>query len=167
MDGFYASSCSQSEMMGFLRNVFGEVAYTFIHEAELRHRFLIRGGLAYGPVIHGRALGDQASYILRDNSWYRACILLGLPMVQAHLSEEKAPPFGIYVHESARTFASQGERPLGDAWLSSIAERETRKGLEVALEAYFVWCEERNLRLDYPQDRIMEHRKMAKQFFIE
>lgn len=53
MDGFYASSSDKGEILDFLRSVFQEVAAEFNGEPVEHHRFIIKGALAFGPVIHG------------------------------------------------------------------------------------------------------------------
>jgi hypothetical protein len=115
MDGFYASTPNRNQMLSFLRTVFKSVAEEFNATVEPHHRFMIRGGLAFGPVIHGRDVGQCATE-LQNNLPYSNSILLGMPMVQAHLSERDAPPFGVFVHESARVFAPDETEPLHWIW---------------------------------------------------
>ena len=103
MDGFYASSPNWDNMQKFLRDVFQCVAKIFNKENEPEHRFIIKGAVAFGPVIHGQRSPRDAAPIMDDNKQYRDKILLGLPMVQASTTEKCAPPFGIFVHESVRT----------------------------------------------------------------
>src|SRR5580700_7078082 len=73
------------------------------------------------PVIHGGDCGP-CSLELQNNPappndyrlkagrvcWRLNKILLGMPRVQAHLAERGTPPFGVFVHESARVFAPVG-----------------------------------------------------------
>ena len=168
MDGFYASCPSKAEILDFLRSVFSEVAATFEAETEPRFRFLIRGALAYGRVVHGESLPAATSHTLAGVPAYRDQILLGMPMVQAHLAEEGAPPFGIQVHESARTFAPAGAEPLHDTWWTwdNAATHAVWVALLPALNEYFAWCEERFVRINYESDRIAAHRAMARQYFV-
>ena len=167
MDGFYASSPTKNAILEFLRSVFSETAATFNAEAEHRFRFVMRGALAFGLVVHGNALPAATSPTLAGNAVYRDQILLGMPMVQAHLAEAEAPPFGINVHESARAFAPAGTEPLHDRWWSwdNGATHATWSALPAALQAYYTWCEERARRIDYLVERIGVHRQMAAQYF--
>ena len=167
MDGFYASSSTKNDILEFLRSVFSEVAATFNAEAEHRFRFVIRGALAFGHVVHGSTLPANTSNTLAANAAYRDQILLGMPMVQAHLAEAGAPPFGINVHESARAFAPAGTDPLHDRWWSwdNGATHAIWTALPTTLNAYYAWCEARALRIDYPRERIAVHRTMATQYF--
>jgi hypothetical protein len=114
MDGLYIASSNQAAILDFLRSVFSAIAETFINETENMHRFIVRGALAFGPVIHGANVKSSAAKVFGTPAGgnYKDAILLGMPMVQSHLAEKDAPPFGIFVHESARAFAPAGAVPL-------------------------------------------------------
>jgi len=165
MDGFYASAADQDRFLDFLREVFEKVAAEFVSETQQQHRFMVRGGLAFGPVFHGRDVSGLASTVLAEHS-YRHAILLGMPMVQAHLGEREAPPFGIYVHESARTFALPGVEPIRAAWWrwKTVQNSRTWADLQPAMASYFKWYKERSLPLAYPVERIETHVKMYEQY---
>lgn len=171
MDGLYVSSGNQQTMLGFLRSVFYDVAETFVHEAEPLHRFIIRGALAFGPVIHGAGVPAAASnaFGLEGGGQYKNQILLGLPMVQAHLSEKNAPPFGLFVHDSARTFAPVQTQPLHHVWWKWVNDGQTAQvwaALPEALDAYLGWCRNRAEPILYDRERIQVHADLAKQYFI-
>jgi hypothetical protein len=168
MDGIYAATPNRNQMLSFLRSVFKSVAEEFNTTVESHHRFMIRGGLAFGPVIHGHDVG-QCAADLRNNPTYTNSVLLGMPMVQAHLSERDAPPFGVFVHESARVFASPGSDPLHWIWWNwknddSVA---TWNALKEQLIAHLHWCKARSQAILYSMDRIEAHEKMVEQYFQE
>jgi hypothetical protein len=167
MDGIYAAAASQADMVAFLRSVFQEVAHEFNDQPNNMYRFVARGALAFGPVVHGRDLPQAASNTLAANPAYRDQILLGIPMVQAHLSEASAPPFGVAVHESARAFAPTGSQPLHAIWWkwATQANQAVWDALGGHLENYFQWYAARSAALGYPADRIKAHREMAQQYF--
>jgi hypothetical protein len=168
MDGFYAASPGQADMMEFLRSVFQSVAEEFNQAVAPLHRFIIRGGLAFGPSVHGRNVPPQASHTLSNNAHYRDSVLLGLPMVQAHLSESSAPPFGVFVHESARSFAPQGQQPLHHAWWrwANVQNQATWTALSQTLPQHLDWCSKRALPLGYAAERIKVHKEMVEQYFV-
>jgi hypothetical protein len=157
-------------MLRFLRHVFASLADEFNATEEKRFRFLVRGGLAFGPTIHGADVPRDACGAIPDADGYRESILLGMPMVQAHQAEAEAPPFGLCVHESARAFAPAGDEPLHERWwrwdeFGDEPVRLSWSTLEGNLKSYFDWCAERSLRIGYPIDRINAHRSMAAQYF--
>ena len=170
MDGFYAAAPDKTGVLRFLRSVFAALADEFNATEENRFRFLIRGGLAFGPSVHGADVPLAACAALPDAHGYRESILLGMPMVQAHQAEAEAPPFGLSVHESARAFAPTGEEPLHDRWWrwDEFGKEDVQlawSSLEANMKAYFDWCTERSLRIGYPIDRINAHQTMAAQYF--
>lgn len=169
MDGFYAAAGDRVQMLNFLRGVFSAVAEEFNTTNENRFRFIVRGGLAFGPSVHGTNVPAGASPVLGQAPNYRDSILLGMPMVQAHLSEADAPPYGILVHESARTFAPLGQEPLHHIWWrwDNAANHAVWSALQDNLNVYFDWCAERSLRLGYSLDRIKAHKNMVAQYFTD
>lgn len=167
MDGLYAACPDQTAMLSFLRAVMTAAAEEFNTTADNQFRFIVRGGLAFGQVYHGSAVPAAASTTLAANAAYRDCILLGMPMVQAHLCEASAPPFGIYVHESARSSSPPGIGPLHQTWWRWDSGPSTAvwSALQASLTNYFAWCAERSLRIGYADDRIAAHKKMFEQYF--
>jgi hypothetical protein len=142
--------------------------HEFNAETEIHHRFCIRGGLAFGPVIHGRDCGPCAVE-LQNNPAHRDKILLGMPMVQAHLAERGAPPFGVFVHESARVFALVGIDPLRWVWwkwgIGNASAQATWTTLKGQLPDYLDWCEKRSQTIEYLTERIRAHKNMVTQYF--
>ena len=116
IDGIFACSSSQKSILNFLNKVNSALAITFILEPTSLHKFMIRSGLAYGPVITGKetlACADE----LRENSNHINQVFFGAPLTQAFQIEKKAAPFGVTLHESARSFAPNKEMPMsGTYW---------------------------------------------------
>ena len=102
MDGFYCSSPDRNSMEQFRKVVFSKLAKKFVEEEKDRFRFIIKGAIAKGNVYHGCNLDDEAAHTLADNKNYRSQIMLGMPMIQAHLGQDNAPPFGLFVDSSAQ-----------------------------------------------------------------
>jgi len=174
MDGVYITSSSQREITSLLTNVFYDLTTMFIEETEIMHKFFIKASLAYGPIIHGNALPDKANYEFKKHQEYKNSILLGLPMVQAFKNESLAPPFGVFVDESARAFCPEKEQPMSLKWwqwFRYIPEKKPGEKNEFArtlykkMEDYFKWAKENTYFLDYDISRIEIHNKMAQQFF--
>ena len=83
-------------------------------------------------------------------------------------------PFGVFIHESARAFCKDGEEPFGFRWwkwfLTQPAQqwdKDRIKSLAAAVDTYFSNCEELNMSLDYPLEKIKAHRKAAKEYFAD
>jgi hypothetical protein len=173
MDGVYFVTDEQPTLISFLRRVFGRLAREFVETAEMRHRFLVRGAVACGRVVHGSQLRDAASATLAAHPDYRASILIGLPMIQAYLTERLAPPFSIHVHESARAFAPGAMRTIRATWWRWFATPQDQRGPDVGprlrneLHAYFKWCEERSMEIGYDLESIKKHRNLTDQYFAD
>ena len=169
MDGLYAASSNQNTILEFLRSVFVEIAGEFNGAADPLHRFIVRGAIAYGPVIHGSAVPAHASNSFQtpQGTEYKNAILLGMPMVQAHQSERNAPPFGLFVHESARAFSPPGVNPLHHVWWRWVnaGNAPVWNALRPALHQHYQWCRERPNHLLYDIDRINVHDGLAQQYF--
>lgn len=167
MDGFYATSETKQSIEQFLRSLFGSIAEEFTLETEQRHKFIVKGALAFGPVIHGANIPSETSREIATNSQYARTLLLGMPMVQANGSEKFAPPFGIYVHESARSFSPSGERPFRTTWWTWENEEEPIwRNLRDALTDYYDWCAERAGAIGYDPERLCVHRRMMEHYFV-
>lgn len=170
MDGIYAVSSDQAAMVAFLEYLFVHLADLFVSTPDSHHRFLVKGALAFGPIIHGSSLPNQASNTLDQNAAYRGAILLGIPMIQAHLGERNAPPFGLFVHESARAFAPANQTPLKMAWWTWFRPNHWQtlaQELRQELDNYFTWCLGRAQAIGYEAQRIEAHRKLAHQYLVD
>ncbi|MFZ2525077.1 MAG: hypothetical protein WAW87_07150 [Candidatus Ferrigenium altingense] len=167
MDGFYASSTSKEAMIKFLRSVMASVGQTFLDTTVPLHRFVVRGALAFGPVIHGSQVPDVIDPALVGYDAYKSSILLGQPMIQANKAEGIAPPFGIYIHESARAFAPIGQQPFHHVWLRWVNPDvgDIWNNLLEQLNAHYAWCLERPNRLLYQPARIAAHKDLANEYF--
>jgi hypothetical protein len=173
MDGVYFVTDDQQALFKFLRQVFGRLAREFVETTEMRHRFLVRGALACGPVVHGLQLPEGASATLAAHPEYRSSILLGLPMIQAYLTERLAPPFSMYIHESARAFAPAVLSTIRVTWWRWFTTPEDERWPDLAprlrdeLRGYFRWCEERAMEIGYESESIKKHRGLADQYFAD
>jgi hypothetical protein len=170
IDGIYACSTDQPRILAFVNRVFSSIAVEFLSEVEPLHRFMVRAGLAYGPVIKGRN-ATQGSTVLAHHQTYCDRILIGMPLTQAYRSEKAASPFGIYLHESVRAFA-----PIGAPVLSGIhwkwwkfynqqSDPQLAADLEQALKAHLEWCTAHSTTVQYPKDDIARHLELVKEYF--
>lgn len=167
MDGFYASSPCKEAILTFLRSVMSSVGQTFLETTEPLHRFIVRGALAFGPVVHGSQVPEAVDPGLAGHDQYKSSILLGMPIVQANKAESIAPPFGIYIHESARAFAPNGQQPFHHVWWKWVIPDvgPVWNNLLQQLNAHYEWCLKRPNRLLYEASRISVHQQLAVEYF--
>lgn len=168
-DGVFAVGDDFRKIQGWLTDSFKRISLANQQaEGDQTKVFLARAAVAYGPVAEGRLITSDASSVLSKNQLHRDAILVGAPVVNAFLSERYVSPFGIFVHESARTFAPAGKQPWSfgtymrywagekPPWVQQITE---------VIRTYLDHCERHSNELDYPVERIEKHRTMAREFF--
>ncbi len=167
MDGMYVVADRKRDLTGFLSYVFERLADTFVAEPELHHRFVAKAAVAFGPVVHGVDVPRDASWTLDDAGDYKSALLLGMPMVQAVQGESKAPPFGVFINESARAFATNPDQPFNQVWWRWWRPDQAflRDGMRDALSVYYDWAEQHHSSIEYGPDRIAAHRAMAAEYF--
>ncbi len=170
MDGAYITSSSQIIMLNYLKEVFFQLAETIICADNNLHKFIVRAGLAYGLVTHGRDVPESAGKILAQNENIRNAILLGAPMIYAYQCECLAPPFGIYIHESIRLYMNNSDRPIKQKWWKwwfTDKERfddDFRTNFITSMKSYYDFATNNSYVLEYDNVKINEHRKMFEQY---
>ena len=163
LDGAYITAEKQKTIMDSLKAVFTECAKYFAAQATPEHRFLIRGGLAYGPVIHGSEINKHCNKELGEDPDYRKNLLFGMPMVQANRGEGNAPPFGMFIDESARAFGADGKTFSG-LWFKWWKDSPP-VGFTKRLQEHFEWAEAHSHGIGYDEKSLKAHYKMARQYF--
>jgi hypothetical protein len=171
IDGVYACSRDKLRIFDFINRVYTKLAEEFISEANPEHRFVIRGCLAFGPILKGRD-ATMGSPFLATHVSYAERILLGMPMIQAFNFEGKASPFGVYLHESVRAFSPPNVSPLTGlhwnwwSWVFNNQPTDSRllPELNRKLEEYYTWCRSHASLIDYPLDNIDRHQSLARQY---
>jgi hypothetical protein len=170
IDGVYVCSDSQSHILNFVNRVYSALALTFILETNSFHRFVIRGGLAYGPIIRGKEALACAD-ILSGHEDYAKRILLGMPLAQAYQTERQASPFGLALHESVRAFAPSGQSVMFGTywkwWLSHYQAGDDIIASELfkSLKGHYAWCLKHTISLSYGKEDIDKHRALAEEYF--
>lgn len=177
MDGAYLTAPNKRDITRFIAKFLKEMTQEFINETDSSHQFLVRGALAYGQVQHGHKISidafcppksapDRKEKMLE----HKKTLIFGLPVIQAFTSENYAPPFGIYIHETARTFSAASEKPISAVWYNwfknnAIQFRE-ENGVQLrkSMQAYFGYCQNHTYETGYSDEKIKQHREMFKQF---
>jgi hypothetical protein len=172
IDGVYVCSPSQNPLLHFVNRVCSSLAATFILETNPFHKFQIRSGLAYGPVIKGIGALECANE-LRNHPDHTRRILLGPTLTQAYQIERQSAPFGVAIHESARTFAPTGELPMSGTywkwWKSHCRTGDDTLASELfnSLEAHYKWCLKHTVALSYDKVDIERHRLLSEEYFSD
>ena len=173
MDGVYITATSRQELQNALFHIFSELGRLFVSEIKFQHQFLVKAAIAYGPVIHGKDISDDVNPAIAKDESYKNSLLIGLPMIQAITGEQKAPPFGVFIHESARTFHPDGEDSFSFKWWKWYLHNtsdwtfDETENLHTKITQYFSNCKNQSIFLEYPIDRIDAHLKAAEEYFLK
>ena len=186
MDGVYVTSSSRTVMNHALRVVFSELAREFIGKHGTSHMHMIRCGLAFGPTLHGAEVPEEAFYgefsdgrvITRDefeSSWlkvHRQQVLLSPAMVHAYNAESSAPPFGIYVDDSAKSSPVLADSSdtgyitsLYQWWSGNDEATEIATHLYGQIVFYLAKAKIHSVGMSYPVDSIVRHEKLTAEYF--
>lgn len=160
MDGFFMTHKDKKVFLDFVDNFFSKLFQNFSDEVRNDHKFMVRGGIAYGPVVIGSKI--------EENYHFKDALIIGTPVVQAYAGERAAPPFGVYLDESVRTFPSSAEaiHSVYYLWKDKMARVMDKKAKYNKVKEYLKWCRSKSKFILYPEDRIEEHRKLAEQYFL-
>jgi hypothetical protein len=174
VDGVYACSTNLVELLAFVKIVYRRLAMEFVSEDNPLYRFMIRGGVSFGPVIKQPDFAD-CSEVLGENEDYCKRIFLGITLSQSYDKEREAPPFGIVMDDSVSAFGMLGSRPFAGVywrWWSwdskdGFDDRSLVKRLSESLIEYYDWCELHSYAIGYKPDRIASHRRLISEYFSE
>lgn len=159
MDGAYITAARKEDIEKIIVRVFSGIAELQIGEKNPAHRFIVRGSIAFGEVIHGHHVPYSASKVFEIDLNYKNNILLGPAMILAYSGEGKAAPFGIYIDSSAidngngRGFSANWKWHISKAL--KIKENIQQKLCEAVL-GYF------EAAAEYP--KLDEHKRRAKEY---
>ncbi len=166
VDGIYLIGSHKDEFRNATKLVMRMLAATFLARKP-EDRFLVRGGIAYGRVLHGKDIAPLHSELLSAVQ-YTKCLAIGVAIGQAYSAESKAPPFGYYVDMTARSTASYNDLPYlssFDRWWTRSEQDEIDAAFGPTLLGHFAYLEGKVRELEYPPDRLREHRELAKEYF--
>ena len=167
MDGVYGFVKDRILLETCLAEILKGLANVFVQEKVMSSRFMVRAGVAYGPLIPGTSLAAGAK-ILQQNKRYLGATAIGMGISHAYEAESCAPPFGVYIHESARAFAPEKGNSYpyrSNFWrwfeeddLLTWATRRT-------LPEYFDWLEKNPIASQYDLDAMRRHKSLAVEYF--
>lgn len=163
MDGIFITSKKHNTIRRVINKIFTSVANIFLSEDQNFHRFLIKGAIAFGYIAHGNSITANVCPSLADKDNYKRSIMFGLPMIQAFKSEHIAPPFGVYIHESAR----KPQLLQGRYYNWTFLPKTDKKKLFECILSYFDWCSYFNNSLELEPSKIELYKKLTQEYFTD
>lgn len=169
IDGAYITSKYRADLDICLSGIMRRLAETFVKEQKQEHRFLVRGGIAFGDILEGAHLA-KGSDTLRKSERYSHCVALGSAIGQAYSAESLSPPFGFCVDITARSISTPGQPTYPSLfwrWWSDAGEDGLKQASALAskLDEYFKWLSDRLLEHEYPKDRFERHKALMQEYF--
>ncbi len=164
IDGVYITSTSRGPVQNVLVGALQQCVTTFLNAKEPFHHFIVRAAIAFGPVYHGCDLPLGIANILESHKCIRDAMFIGAPLSQAYREERNAPPFGVAIDESARTFAPGEDQPFRFVWFDWYAHTDPQVDRQAVLKKlnwYFDWQTEHCNMTGYELSRIDHHRKLS------
>jgi hypothetical protein len=184
MDGVYVTSPTRADMQEVLKSAFCELAREFINKPSIKHMHMMRAGLAFGPTLHGTDTGEafygtyhgytttREMFKESDLDDVRRHVVLSPAMILAYEAERSAPPFGIFVDDSAKSYPQLTEGTGGGFrsslyqwWTGDEAAREVAGKLYDQIEFYLNKSETHSVGVQYAKERIEKHRILATEYF--
>jgi hypothetical protein len=178
-DGVFVTTASKPLIMRVVRDVLAYLSAYFISTGPPQDKFLVRAAIAYGPVYHGGAL--RACLSLQKQRQHADTfegVQFGAPIIQAYRAESSAPPYGVAIHESARSFSPGGTRPFRQThWLWWPTAEELRplskfvslpdlaRCLAVDLGRYFDWMRTTLIFHGIAEDKLTQWSRQVEQYF--
>jgi len=167
MDGVYGYVKDRELLEQCLVEILAGLANVFVQERVQSCRFMVRAGVAFGPLIPGSSLA-VGSAILNDNKDYLGGTAIGMGISHACEAESSAPPFGVYIHESARAFAPRTEDSYPyrvNLWRWLPEDDPLSWALRRTLANHFDWLEKNSVAAQYDLEAMRRHRALAIEYF--
>lgn len=186
MDGVFVACASRDQMIAIIRTAFCLLAQQFVAAKGAQRMFMVRGGLAFGPALHGRDVPPDAFFgefgdgrVHSEDEYSNSTLplvkdqlMLSPAMAWAHAVESSAPPFGVFVHESALAMP-QAVSPDDHGFSSYLfrwwpGDDDGRKLAALTahqVDYYLANARGNSQALGYSRDRIQRHRDLAIEYF--
>ncbi len=167
MDGVYGFVKDRALLEKCLTAIMADLAKVFIQERTPIGRFMVRAGVAYGPLIPGSSLAAGAK-ILNRNKRYLGGTAIGMGISHAYEAESCAPPFGIYIHESARAFAPRRKFNFPyrtNLWRWFVGDDALAWATRRTLLDHFDWLEKNPVAAQYDRETMQRHKILAEEYF--
>ena len=167
MDGVYGYVATRRSLQACLAEILKALANVFVQEKTASNRFMVRAGVSFGPLVPGTSLAEGAA-ILQTNRDYLGGTAIGMAISHAYEAEGCAPPFGVYIHESARAFAPSS--PDAYAYLTNLwdwceDDDVLTWGLRRALLEHFDWLGKHPVGAQYEPEALAKHKSLATEYF--
>lgn len=168
-DGIYICGEEFSYVRDVVDLAMYQCACDFLNTKDNHYRFLLRAAIAYGSTIIGedlKAKNPECSFL--DS------MIIGAPVAWANEAERKAPPFGVFLHESCRSLTTGGPCigwVLHKWWLSlkhtcdKVSARKSAQKIGECVNDYLKWEERNKIEMGLPDGKVEKYREAVEEYF--
>lgn len=177
-DGVFIVSKSKYSLASVLGRVMILLSASFIATPRPQDRCLVRAGISFGPVYFGEQIKQGVSpKKFKEQIKILDSVMFGPAIIQAYKVEPSAPPYGIAVHESARSFSPEDSQPFllthwpwwapneKVSYPKSAPLTTLKECLAAELEAYFGWLEKTLIYHGLDRTKISHWSAVCSQYF--
>lgn len=178
-DGIFIIADKKAEIVSIVGRTMIMLAANFIATPRPHDRFLLRGGIAFGPVYFGNLLAEGVGpKRFRETAHFMDTVMFGPALIQAFQAEHGSPPYGIAIHESARAFCSLDEAPFRmNHWMwwspnepcdypnDAPPLTELKDCLASDLNEHFGWLENSLIYHGLDKIKVQQWRDVSRQYF--
>lgn len=142
-----------------------QCACDFLNTKDNHHRFLLRAAIAYGSTIIGEDLKAK-----NPDCSFLDSMIIGAPVAWANEAERRAPPFGVFLHESCRGLTTGGPCigwVLNRWWLSSklTCGKTFAQKVGKCVDDYLDWEEQNKIETGLPDGKVEKYHEAVKEYF--
>lgn len=168
IDGIYVvvEEGNKQRLLEYMSKLFWKIYGTQKSENDSNKIFLIRASIAFGKIVLGEDFKNHCpSFALTGKD-----LLMGKPLADAYSSEHKAPPLGVFIHETARSASVTGtgnDFPLSFPWYNWWTKNtlDGNKEIGLWLRDYFKKRKEKFLFYDLEEKKIDGYLRAIDQYF--
>jgi hypothetical protein len=155
IDGLYFTHGDKDLFLKIMQKSFVAVANEFMEQSDPAYRFMIRGGISYGTVIHGKNIDVNRKHLDVDKRVIKS-LLFGKPLVDCCAIEKNSAPFSISIYgEAVQRFNNNGKI---FKWFRNNDQLDMERFI-CAVDQYYQWFKGNEHWNEYPKEKRDTHLK--------
>lgn len=175
-DGVYVCGDEFGVVCGIAERAIRSCAHDFLEKGRNPfHRFLLRAAIAYGDTIIAKDVQNTERIVQNsaqnnnntNNQVDLSAMLIGAPVAWAHEAEHKAPPFGIFLHESCRSHSCSSGKAIGWVlnkwWLHE--DMTFIKNFSKELQSHLDWEVKNKIETGIDPEKARAYRESVEEYF--
>lgn len=158
VDGFFLTHKECNVLLVAVKNIFQQVAQGMINERNIEYRFMIRAGLSYGSVTHGKNINIDDPKL---SDKLKKSLLFGKAVVAATEAEKGAPPFSINIDETSvdhfTPSLSNGLTRVNNHIIWFDIDFVDKDNFKKSIIEYYTWINKKPMWSNYDPEKMKKH----------